>query len=207
MWPHINLEDLLTPATIPRFLNSRGRNPPCIFASMDWDSTELGRVSFVILERRFDVDEEYWIELGTDDLDKYGGVELIMEDDERTTNVTRGLLILGIQRRVLAFLVKACQGILHDKQLDLESLELVPEEPKPPSVPDAKEGDWPSAVDLALESPYLVPQPLLLDRMESLVQGRLDEWKDYAWAMREDPSFFADVLSDWSESFRYPQRP
>jgi hypothetical protein len=48
---------------------------------------------------------------------------------------------------VLAFLVQVCQGILHDKQLDLESLELAPEEPEPPSVPDAEEGDWPSAVD------------------------------------------------------------
>jgi hypothetical protein len=78
MWPHINLEDLLTPATIPRYLNSRGRNPPRTFASMDWDSTELGRERFVILERRFDVDEEYWTELETDDLDRYGGVDLIM---------------------------------------------------------------------------------------------------------------------------------
>jgi hypothetical protein len=100
---------------------------------------------------------------------------------------------------VLAFLVQVCQGILHDKQLNLESLGLAPEEPEPPSVPDAKEGDWPSAVDLALESLYLVPRPLHLDRMESLIQGRLDEWKDYSWAMREDPSFFADVLSDWSK--------
>jgi hypothetical protein len=66
--------------------------PPRTFASMDWDSTELGRESFVILECRFDVDEEYWMELETDDLYKYGGVELIMEDDERTTNVTRGFL-------------------------------------------------------------------------------------------------------------------
>jgi hypothetical protein len=78
MWPHINLEDLLTPATIPRYLNSRSRNPPRIFASMDWDSTELGRESSIILERRFDVDEEYWMELETDDLDRYGGVDLIM---------------------------------------------------------------------------------------------------------------------------------
>jgi hypothetical protein len=45
---------------------------------MDWDSTELGRESSIILERRFDVDEEYWMELETDDLDRYGGVDLIM---------------------------------------------------------------------------------------------------------------------------------
>jgi hypothetical protein len=115
------------------------------------------------------------MELKTDDLEKYGGVELIKEDDERTTNVSQGLLVLEIQRRVLAFLVKVCRGILHDKQLDLESLELVPEEPESLSVPDVKEGDWPSAVDLALKSPYLVLRPLLLDRTESLIQGVLDE--------------------------------
>jgi hypothetical protein len=31
IWHHINLENLLTPVTIPRFLYSRGRNPPRTF--------------------------------------------------------------------------------------------------------------------------------------------------------------------------------
>jgi hypothetical protein len=76
---------------------------------------------------------------------------------------------------------KSARASCTTKQLDPGSLKLVLEEPEPPSVPDAKEGEWPSAIELALEPPYLVPRPLLLDRMESLIQGRLGEWKDYAW--------------------------
>jgi hypothetical protein len=87
MWPHINLEDLLTPATIPRFLNSRGRNHTDIFASMDLDTTAFGWESRVICERRLDMDGKYWMELNTDDLERYGVVEPITEDDQRTSNV------------------------------------------------------------------------------------------------------------------------
>ncbi|KAF1940134.1 hypothetical protein EJ02DRAFT_424234 [Clathrospora elynae] len=199
MWPHINLEDLLTPATIPRFLNSRGRNSPCVFANIDWDSTGLGREAMAIRQLRLDAEHTYWMVLETDDLSQYGAVKRIDADDDRNPNATRGLIILEIQERVMEFLVKVCEGILHDKELDLESLKKIPEEPEPPMIPTTKEGVWPSAIDLAIESPYLVPQALLLDRVESLIQSRLREWEDYAWSMREDPAFFVDVVGDWSE--------
>lgn len=44
-------------------------------------------------------------------------------------------------------------------------------------------------------------RPPLLDfkRIQSLIQTRIREWEDYGWTMREDPSFFADVVGDWSE--------
>jgi hypothetical protein len=42
LWPHIDLEDLLVPQTIPWLLSSAGRNPSGAFAAMDWDSTGLG---------------------------------------------------------------------------------------------------------------------------------------------------------------------
>jgi hypothetical protein len=63
----------------------------------------------------------------------------------------------------------------------------------------SKEGEWPSAIDLACETPYLAPQQINFGRIQSLIQARLRKWKDYAWAMREDPSFFVDVVGDWSE--------
>jgi hypothetical protein len=63
----------------------------------------------------------------------------------------------------------------------------------------SKDGGWPPAIDLACETPYLAPQQIDLGRIQSLIQARLRKWKDYAWAMREDPSFFDDVVGDWSE--------
>jgi len=129
--------------------------------------------------------------------DEYGALRLT--DGDRSNRATRGLLVLEIQDCLMAFLVKVCQGILHDKQLDLESLHAVPVQPEPPTLPTTKEGEWLSVLDLARELPYLAPQELNLDRVQSLIQARLREWEDYARAMREDPSFFADVVGDWSE--------
>jgi hypothetical protein len=97
------------------------------------------------------------------------------------------------------FLFDVCQAILHDKELDLELLNAIPEEPEPPGVLVRKERGWLSAVDMARESPYITPQSPDLERLQSLINARLREWEDHAWALREDPSFFADVVGDWSE--------
>lgn len=99
----------------------------------------------------------------------------------------------------MEFPVKVCRGILHEKDLDLQALSQVPEVPEPPKMAATEDGEWESAVDLARESPYLVPQTLDLGRIQSLIRARLREWEDYAWAMREDPYFFAAVVGDWSE--------
>ncbi|KAA8621316.1 hypothetical protein PtrV1_05817 [Pyrenophora tritici-repentis] len=148
-WPHINEEDLLTPATIPRFLNSRGRNAPSVFVDMDWDSTAIGR------------------ELSAD-LTEYGKLVKVpagAEDEGIKISATRGLLILEIQKAVMEFLINVCQGILHEKDLD----------------------------------PTALQQTVDLERIQSPIHARLREREDYAWAMREDPSFFAVVVNDWSE--------
>ncbi|KAF2832169.1 hypothetical protein CC86DRAFT_424530 [Ophiobolus disseminans] len=117
MWPHVNLEDLLPPTTLLRFLNSRGRNPPGIFAAMDWDSIQIDRETWAIVERQ--AEDTYNIDLDTIDSTKYGTLRPANGGQYR---VTKGLLILEVQDCLMTFLVKVCQGILHDKQLDRESL-------------------------------------------------------------------------------------
>lgn len=80
-WPHINEEDLLTAATIPQFLNSRGRNAPGVFVHMDWDSTEIGREVWVITEQPLQLDLED-DEDDDDDDDEEDNEEDDKEDDE-----------------------------------------------------------------------------------------------------------------------------
>jgi hypothetical protein len=52
---------------------------------------------------------------------------------------------------------------------------------------------------MACELPYITPQSPDLERIQSLINARLREWEDHAWALREDPSVFAHVVGDWSE--------
>jgi hypothetical protein len=204
IWPHINLEDLLIPSTIPQLLNSRGRNPPCAFAAADWDSTELGRMAWSV--RVIQVEEACMVDLDGDSPTTYG--RLRPAETEEIPNAANGWMVLRIQNVLMDFLFNLCQAILHDKELDLESLNAIPEEPEPPEALVRRERDRLSAVDMARESPYITPQSPDLERIQSLINARLREWEDYAWALREDPSFFADVVGDWSEhsSEQIPRR-
>ncbi|KAI1516486.1 hypothetical protein Ptr86124_005023 [Pyrenophora tritici-repentis] len=181
-WPHINEEDLLTPATIPRFLNSRGRNAPSVFVDMDWDRSRSLRLDTKDDEnddeeikeeeeednKDDDKDVEYLMNLRSADLTEYGKLVKVpagAEDEGIKISATRGLLILEIQKAVMEFLINVCQGILHEKDLD----------------------------------PTALQQTVDLERIQSPIHARLREREDYAWAMREDPSFFAVVVNDWSE--------
>ena len=78
---------------------------------------------------------------------------------------------------------------------DFASVSILPE---PPAL-HIGDGQLVSAVDVARETPYLVPGAANLQQIFLLVKTRLAEWQDYALAMREDPQFFADVVGEWSE--------
>jgi hypothetical protein len=80
----------------------------------------------------------------------------------------------------MEFFFQVCQAILHDKELDLESLDAIPEEPEPPEVIVRQERNWLSTVDMARELPYITPQSPDLERIQSLINARLREWEDHA---------------------------
>ena len=214
MFPHISLEDLKRGSSILRFLNSRSRNPPAAFAASDLESIYIGIWGETVLPvdtSRDDGSEKdestgnkkvYCIDLKSHLPEQYGRISVYKPARAKTRmgerpNVADGLLVLQIQQSILAFLVKFCKSMLHDKNIDgdLASASTLPE---PPAL-HIGDGQWLSAVDVARETPYLVPGAANLQQMFLLVKSRLAEWRDHAFAMREDPQVYSDTVDEWSE--------
>lgn len=69
-WPLINLEDLTTPKLFLIFLNARGRDPPSLFAGLDYG---LYRLGFVLgIARPAFLNEYTMMFTGRDSVEKYG---------------------------------------------------------------------------------------------------------------------------------------
>ena len=103
-------------------------------------------------------------------------------------------LVLEIQSRLLGFLVSACGIILHDKRALFDGTD-IPVQPEPEPLPE-HDCEWDSVVQLAAERPYNAPQKTNLDELLSLAQAKLDESRDHAWSLREDPSYYFGVTQE-----------
>jgi hypothetical protein len=132
---------------------------------MGWNCTELGREEWVL--KTVTLMQPHIMDLDGDSPEDYGKLRPI--DDREIPDATFSALILEIQDGLMKHLVMVYQEVLHDKELDQESLKAVLEEPEPPSLLMSKEGEWPSAIDLACETPYLAPQQIDLGRIQYLI--------------------------------------
>lgn len=111
-----------------------------------------------------------------------------------------GLLVLEIQGRLLEFLVKCSQQLLHDigvDQLLSSAYPVLPEPPAPAATTTTSLVN--SLADLAEESPYRLPRAIDLGRIEYLLQGRVDQAVDHMWALREDPGYLAEQYLQYEE--------
>ncbi|KAI1122970.1 hypothetical protein F5Y10DRAFT_286614 [Nemania abortiva] len=198
MWPSINLEDLSSGNTLLRFLNSRGRHWPAIFAIMDSGSTRLGSRSGALPPEEVPGHE---MKLDGNTLETYGVISPIQYQspadmlETHRFGAAEGLKILEIQDRILVFLRSMCAIILHDKNLDDPPDPIVPE-PEALPVPT---GEWLSAASAAQAAPYEVPHNIDLGRIKSISASRVAEAQDHLWSLREDPGYFADFVKSWSE--------
>src|SRR5208282_1564577 len=59
--------------------------------------------------------------------------------------------------------------------------------------------EWPSIAAAIAETPYRVPLQFDLARVRVLVNAKRLESEDHIWSLREDPGYFQDVVSEWSE--------
>ena len=203
LWPYVNVEDLAQGKTLLLFLNSRGRHLPDAFAHADYDAAHLGLVSLAI-PRPF-LNGYTMLFSGQTTPETYG--ELVAwDDDDRAFDwmisgigmqPAEGLQILEIQQKVLCFLVKCCRLILHDLPPSLIDQGLPVEHQLPPISLDPN--TWHSLGNIAAEAPYRVPAHLDLNRLIAMIAAKRSAAKDHLWALREDPSYFADAAGDLSE--------
>lgn len=203
-FPYINQEDLLKPRNLLLMLNSRARNPPDAFAMADYEAAHFGYTSRALVAPF--LNEYTMMFTARRTPETYG--ELLSWDDEpdsfewmtsgKGVHPGYGLHILEAQDRVLNFLVECCKLILHDIQPEAMTSEQFPVQPQPPSVSENETG-FSSLAVVASEAPYRAPANLDLKRLESLVASKLSAAEDHVWALREDPGYFADCVTDYKE--------
>jgi hypothetical protein len=112
-----------------------------------------------------------------------------------------GLLVLERQQEMLRFLVKCCHLLIQDMPVSslVDTSIAAQPEPEPILPRPTNEGRYQSLTAVATEAPYRVPTHLDLRRLQSLISARHFAAEDHIWALREDPSYFAEVVKDASE--------
>ncbi|KAI4181379.1 MAG: hypothetical protein LQ346_006798 [Caloplaca aetnensis] len=135
----------------------------------------------------------------------YGRMISWQNDDEAFQMMSRGtglqpgegLQVMEIQQRKLQFLQKCVEVILQDLPLEDPS---IPKQPLPAEdLLVSRAGEWPSLTQEVEEAPFRVPDPLDIGRLRTFVVARRNEAEDHIWFLREDPSYFQDVVMEWSE--------
>ena len=204
MWPYVNLEDLSKPRTLLLFVQSRARNPPHAFAMVDFDAVHLGLVTKAIVP--FFLNEHTMMFTGRQSPRTYGELIPWGDNDDafdwmmsgKGTHPGQGLIILEIQHRVLRFLVDCCTHILHDIPKHTLLSDTYPIQSPLKLVEETVDG-FASLAVLAAEAPYRSPASLDFKRLESLIAAKKSASEDHIWALREDPSYFAESLLDFKE--------
>ncbi|KAB5572323.1 hypothetical protein GE09DRAFT_1269069 [Coniochaeta sp. 2T2.1] len=206
LWSKVSLEDLSKPKHLLWLINSRSRHHPSVFAASDCESTRLGNVcqatSPIFLNGHV-----MTLNSATD-TESYG--ELLEWDDHPDAfdwcllsrkQFTRGegLLVLEIQERLLHFLVDCCYKILHDIPPDRLTCDVFPTQPEPHLTTEFDATGFASLSVMAEEAPYRVPSRIDFARIESLLEARMSAAKDHIWALREDPAYLGEVVTQVKE--------
>lgn len=203
MWPYINVEDLVEGKCLLLFMNSRGRHPPSIFAQADFEASHLGRVTGAINLPFLNVHTMF---LDGQTTETYGKLDA-WEDNDKAFDLMlsglacqpgQGLAILEMQQRTYRFLVDCSRAILHDLSSSSLTDDQVPIKPEPPAI-SRDPAEWPTLASIASEAPYRVPAHLDFGRLKAVIAAKRSAAEDHIWTLREDPSYFFDVLRDWSE--------
>jgi hypothetical protein len=202
MWPYINLEDLMKPRPLLLLLSARGRNPPDVFVHSDLEQAHLGKISGATMPAF--LNEYTMLFVDRNSPDTYG--ELVSWDDDEDAfdlmlhgigmHPGDGLHALEMQQRIWQFLVSCCKQLLRD--FEPNTLTDGPVQPEPESLFKPSAYTLPLVV-VAMEAPYRVPARLDFSRLRGLSSAERDAREDHLWQLREDPSYFAEVMRDYEQ--------
>ncbi|KAI4192151.1 MAG: hypothetical protein LQ348_003254 [Seirophora lacunosa] len=201
--PSLNQQDLSKPRNLLLFLRSRARNPPGLFVNADANSIHVGHTARAFMPPYL---SGYTMLLSGQNTQAAYGRMLAWDEDDQAFEMMRrgtglqpgkGLQVLEIQQRKMQFLLKCVKVILQD--LPLNELDL-PNSPVPAQILlPVNSSEWPSLTEEIEEAPYKVQDALDLDRLRPFIVARRNEAEDYIWCLREDPSYFHEVVLEWSE--------
>ncbi|KIK68788.1 hypothetical protein GYMLUDRAFT_36279 [Collybiopsis luxurians FD-317 M1] len=201
--PEINLEDLSKPKNLLLLLNSRGRNPPDVFIFNDLEKVELGRTGLAVVPPYVANSTMYFT--GQRDAQTYGTIASWNEDyawEDSMIDVAmqpgEGLVALEAQQKMMSFLLKCAKSITHDLPLDGEPI------PEPPPLEDPQiDAELSSVAAYATGTSYRIPIQFDFHHLKRLAEARIEQAQDHLWSLREDPSYFRDVILEYSEHVFY----
>ncbi|KAL8788644.1 MAG: hypothetical protein Q9213_001572 [Squamulea squamosa] len=201
--PSLNREDLSRPRNLLLFLRSRTRNPPGDFTNADANSVHIGHTTQALITPY--LSGHTMLLAGQNTQEAYGRMVSWDEDDEAFDLMSRGtglqpgegLQVMEIQQRKMQFLLGCVGHILQD--LSLNDLS-IPKQPVPVLdylLPETF--DWSSLAQEIEEAPYKLQNAFDIGRLHTYVVARRNEAEDHIWSLREDPSYFHDVVLERSE--------
>ncbi|KAF7957813.1 hypothetical protein EAE96_003383 [Botrytis aclada] len=205
--PYLNLEDLTQGMFLPLFLNSRGRYSPHLFVHADLYAMHFGLNMWEIPEPKIYDGLKPWKHAAVFNNPDSGKYIEFLESKERSDEAyasglgfppAKAIVVLRAQVFTYQFLVKCCSEILHDIPTlldDNHDFNIVPE-PERLSAPSSQRL---STIYSAIESPYRPPSHIDFQRIEDLLEARRAAAEDHLWSLREDPSYFAEMLDSRSE--------
>ncbi|KAF4445028.1 hypothetical protein FACUT_230 [Fusarium acutatum] len=221
LWPYMNKESLGKPMPFLLLLNSRGRHRPPLFLDTDAQYFHKARLTDMVLVTQYLTenmklllrgvfDEVYgtvkkfpeappgvWLHLSNKDYDWPTSTIYGKEWPVWQYSTASGMVILEIQERLTDFLVKYCYRILHEIEPYNSFSEAYPVQPEPELPSNTQtEGLQTSLTEITFEAPYRAPTRLNFANLEKLFAVRAAGAEDHVWAMREDPNYFAEQISD-----------
>jgi hypothetical protein len=195
--PHLNLEDLTLPNSMLLLFHARTHFPPSTFSLSDYELARMYRLRPALLEstrQSMDVTDRYGLLLQwATEADALNSM-----NKGETVHPRIGIHILTLHYMLIDFLRKFTIGMLADKgndpmpKLSDTTFKILP--------PPSSDGDEYSALGTVIrEAPYRVPQHMDLSRLRTLVSARTNAAEDHIWLLREDPSYFAEVVFELRE--------
>ncbi|CCD51808.1 hypothetical protein BofuT4P10000090001 [Botrytis cinerea T4] len=212
--PYLNLEDLTQGMFLPLFLNSRGRYSPHLFVHADIYAMHYGLNMWIIQEPKVYDGLAPWKSAAVFRNPDLGEYIEFLESKERSDEAyasglgfspPKAMLILRAQAFTYQFLVNCCSAILHDIPTLLDNnhdFNIVTE----PEDISASSSQRLSTAFSAIESPYRPPSQIDFQRIEDLLEARLAAAEDHLWSLREDPSYFAEILAARDERHCYTSK-
>lgn len=197
--PELNLEQLRSDVALPTWVFSRSRHPPWKFLRFDFLRTTLaGNGTYLMVwpkdqlnGRLFEVNvdatpQSYGKLISYPTMEQYEAAKA--RDDKMVCAV--GLLVFERQAKINQFLVKCFHTVMNDLS-DMN----VQNSLQPPFWPDLPAGSSSLATSV-LRRLYLEPYKSSLSSLSTIIGSRLDGMRDHFWAMREDPAYFLDAITD-----------
>lgn len=204
MWPQINVEDLSKDKPLLLLLNSRARCPPHVFAAADLENVHVGHLSRAIQGLFL---PDYDMAMTGETVDTYGKMYKNLSPEHvedmmtgRSYKSGDGMDVLEIQERLFVFLVTCCKLLLllDDEPVDSKE-EATGTIQRSPLQTNRDDSLYTSISDVGLEAPYINPQEVDLQRLETIVNARTKEAQDHFWNLRQVPEYFAKAARTWIE--------